>query len=151
MTYSSPTAGGARGSIVGIIEATTPTDIRLYRERFKERSDEVLGGNAPSRSFTLLSEGPSSVRAPVALSVMRAVTTMALTIFYRHQTRLAVVDAVIEQDRVDICRRLANPALWDQSHIITITATGEGMFPSSRSIVDGGIEQRIVFPLEYVA
>lgn len=151
MTYAPAAGGGARGNLVTIIEGTTPTDARLYDTGFRERKDEMQGASPQSRSFTLVSEGPSSLRAPLALSVVRAVATMALTIFYRHHTRMSVVDAVIEQDRIDLCRRLANPALWDGAHVVTITSSGEGMFPAQRTAVDGGIEQRIVFPLEYIA
>lgn len=144
----------ARAKLVSIVEGVTPTLNTLFATGFRHLPEGRSGIQCTSRSFWLEadtdSEGgiPGPYTPDIPSGQPRARTPITLTVSYRFHERRNVLDEMLVTDRLDISKALLTQGNWDgaTTGILSVSASPEFM-TTRRSPVEGGIEQRITFPL----
>jgi hypothetical protein len=146
----------ARAQLVSTIEAITPTDPRLFTEKFRHLPEGRSGiGNVASRHFWLEANvdgegGVAGPYTPLLEGQPRLVFAMTLTVAYRAQNNRAVMDEVLAADQRDIAIALLTPSNWDRPTSGIHAVTDSPLYlPTRRALVDGNVEQRIAFALRF--
>lgn len=143
---------GVRAKIVSIVSNTAPTDLRLGAgSRFIH--DPTGHDDKPpnTRGFYLRLTGGALVDYRTPTRPVRHACDVELTIAYRLVTDLAVLDEVIEADRVAVSASLLTTPDWN-SATTKIDSLSEGaplLMQTTQVDVEGARLLRFSFPLRY--